>query len=136
MLSDDGRRQGSFLVEARSLSGYSGSPVFIWPSHPIPGLGFTQSAHLKLLGIDWCHLRGFPKPILLSDKRTRHPDGLFIEQNSGMMGVVPAWKIAELLDEDEFVADRKTLADKFEEEGSMASSTNKASRRWSDRRPD
>lgn len=110
ILNDEsGISQESFLVELRSLPGYSGSPVFAYytagtlrldkPSEeggtPLPGFEFQGIGSVWLLGIDWCHL--------YSEEPVRQPDGVriseryFVKQNSGMAGVVPAWKLLELL---------------------------------------
>lgn len=104
-----GIRQESFLVEARSLSGYSGSPVFIYigpgsfrgPGLPIDAVTTT----FALIGVDWGHLANLNQ-VLGADGKP-FPDKGFVRQNSGMMGVVPAWKLRELLYEDELVAMRK-----------------------------
>jgi hypothetical protein len=54
-------QQDSFLVEARSHSGFSGSPVFTFmmaTSDPGGfGLGSAHAAGFRLLGIVWGHLR-------------------------------------------------------------------------------
>jgi hypothetical protein len=103
-----GHMVDSFRVEARSLSGYSGSPVWLYigpgpniRSYPFPslqekpvtqtGLGFL----LALIGIDWGHEPDY-KRVLGVDKRPIH-EKLFVEQNSGIANVAPAWKIADLL---------------------------------------
>jgi hypothetical protein len=99
----------SYLVEGRSLSGYSGSPVFlqIYPLIPRPGIGPGQlGAGPFLLGIDWCHLARF-QPVLESDQETPIAEKWYVEQNSGMMGVVPAWKILETLNQEALVKSRK-----------------------------
>lgn len=93
--------QESFLVEARSLSGYSGSPVFVYQSAVITAADTRMRAWdhspIFLLGLDWSHFP-IPKRVLEADKQTPTPDQHWVELNSGMMGVVPAWKVAELLD--------------------------------------
>jgi hypothetical protein len=104
-----GINQESFLVEARSLSGYSGSPVFVYQAGYIDAGHLVQtwiSARCFLLGIDWCHLATF-KSVLDSDKETAIAQDWYVEQNSGMMGVVPAWKIRELLELEEVAQMRK-----------------------------
>jgi hypothetical protein len=74
--------QDSFLVEARSQSGFSGSPVFVY-SVMSGGLGnpYTGMGQAALLGIVWGHLST--------------PTG----ENSNMACVVPAWKIVELIEQ-------------------------------------
>ena len=114
--------QESFLVEARSISGYSGSPVFVYiPPAPMQKLNWTPEG-LKmirdgtmqlpgvskkrinipiqmgpwLLGVDYCHLRGDEH---IWSRTTQKPvnDEWFVKSNTGMMGVVPAWKLADIL---------------------------------------
>ena len=110
----------SFLIEARSLSGYSGSPVFVfvmpytfrdmeWNESEGPHRAReTRAAMLSLLGIDWGHNADF-KPVLESDKRTPLSERWWVEQNSGIMNVAPAWKLTELLDDPELVDERREL---------------------------
>jgi hypothetical protein len=143
IVSEAGIAQESFLVEMRSLPGYSGSAVFIYspcamndmsvrrsgkthdedeaermkekeekgwaiPSFP---LSFTRPKGPFLLGVDWCHLhsrsyvRGGDGKVL--DDRT------FVEQNSGIAGVIPAWKIADVLNSEELVAMRRKEDEKI-----------------------
>ncbi len=95
-----GINQESFLVEARSLSGYSGSPVFVYRMSYGAVLGAPQGvAQPKLLGVDWGHACD---TATLLDPVTNDPVGR-VQQNSGLMMVVPAWKLAELLDSEELV---------------------------------
>jgi hypothetical protein len=119
IVQEDGFAQESFLVEARSLSGSSGSPVFVYlPSQYIFGLnkgarekfniiGINEArAELPLnigpwlLGVSYCYIR--------SDEQVYHTDTgkpvdekWRVKSNSGMMGVIPAWKIVELLESPE-----------------------------------
>jgi hypothetical protein len=127
----DGYRHESFLVEARSISGYSGSPVFVYlPPQVDAGLDpqlkqMVTEGKLSLpgvsskrinipiqlgpwlLGIDFCHIR-WDEPVW--SRLTKNPvsDDWFIKSNTGMMGVVPAWKLHEVLEGPEM----KPLFDK------------------------
>lgn len=100
-----GIEQESFIVEARSLSGFSGSPVFLFIApfafrgdQTLPG---TATGHVALLGIDWGHGPDFSR-VLGPDKDTPWRDQeLWVKQNSGMMNVVPTWRIGQLLLEDD-----------------------------------
>ncbi len=88
--------QESFLVEMRSISGHSGSPVLLYidPLRLVAGVRDERSAALliRLLGINWGHL----------DQDA--PTGGW---NAGIACVVPAWRIAQLLEESEvLVAER------------------------------
>ena len=104
-----GIKQESFLVESRSIGGYSGSPVFVWilPFSHRPGAkGYSGGRGPWLLGVDWCHLAN-PERVLERDGKTEVPEGWQVNSNTGMMGVIPAWRLAELLDRRELVAQRK-----------------------------
>jgi hypothetical protein len=109
----DGIKQESFLVECRSIPGHSGAPVFIYKPQdfeppnqvsPITGLKVVQwngvrqliSNSYWLLGIDWCHLQ---------DPETK--------SNTGMAGVIPAWKILEVLNSAELVKKRRQEAERI-----------------------
>jgi hypothetical protein len=89
----------SFLVEARSIPGYSGSPVFVYLTtgvargvlaHPFQ---LRRSVGPWLLGVDWSHINDYV------DAKDKSGNELpfKIRSNSGMMGVVPIWKLHELL---------------------------------------
>lgn len=103
--------QQAFLVEIRSISGYSGSPVFVRiPAHRYdrrtPGfLGPEFDAHL-LLGVDCAHLHNY-EPIVERDYLRAQTD-LVVRANTGMAVVIPAWKLAELLSCEELKAMRES----------------------------
>jgi Trypsin-like peptidase domain len=112
-----GVKQESFLIECRSIPGYSGSPVFVWinpdlPRPPLFGTGIKIiSGKYKpgpwLLGVDWCHISNY-EPIFESEggKRTRRAD-LVARSNTSMAGVIPAWLLMDLLNAEEFVKQRE-----------------------------
>src|SRR5580704_1133515 len=124
IVSENGLAQESFLVEVRSLPGYSGSAMFLYSPCAMNDMSArrhgksTQSTIGKkqltseemallteqmapkgpyLLGIDWCHLQQTSK-VLEKGTGDPHPDGWYVSENTGMAGVIPAWKVAELLD--------------------------------------
>jgi Trypsin-like peptidase domain len=130
----NGFLQESFLVEARSIAGYSGSPVFVFlPPAPVPSnlnpeirkrvtegmLGWPGVSKKRfnlpiplgpwLLGVDYCHIHRDER---IWNRRTKeaNPDW-FVRSNTGMMGVVPAWKLAEILEG----ADLKPLVDEVKD---------------------
>jgi hypothetical protein len=98
--------QQSYLVEVRSLPGYSGSPVFAWilPFAVRPGAATIEPTQHGpfLLGIDWCHIEDRVRV------EQREPSGkyrvseqaLWAKQPTGMMGVIPTQKLIELLKSD------------------------------------
>lgn len=137
---DDGSIQDSFIVEGRSVGGYSGSPAFVYlppesrrmgtsgvadgDKISVGGLtsteffdksrreawdkkGFPQnhptSVPTWLLGVGWGHLT-VPEPVV--DRGGKQEGDLRVKVNSGMTGVVPAWKLRELLYEEDLVRER------------------------------
>ena len=117
---ESGIAQQSFLVETRSLPGYSGSPVFLYSQSAMMDGSRQRGGEPKavtnlakwllpkgpyLLGIDWCHIQR--KAWILSREGRRIDDGWYVEENTGMAGVIPAWKIAEVLKSEELVMQRK-----------------------------
>jgi Trypsin-like peptidase domain len=127
--------QESFLVEIRSLPGYSGSAVFLYSPCAMNDMsrrrfgiekdkinifsGETTDQEIKasiarkgpyLLGIDWCHLQSKAYVVIDVDSSgndVRHPDRWFVNQNSGMAGVIPAWKILDILESKELMEQRR-----------------------------
>lgn len=112
------RDQKSLLVEARSLAGYSGAPVFAYRTNTYVNGGIPPVDKALLLGIGWGHIK--------------HPDnednvyGVEVETpgaptpgryNSGIMAVVPAWKLLELLDQPKVVDVRRKYEEHIEEQG-------------------
>ena len=101
-----GINQESYLVEARSLSGHSGSPVFVWidPYRVANRRGQTVIGdwhhNVGLLGVDWCHLQAREK-LRSNDDENVESDEWHTRANSGMIGVIRAWRILEVLTTDE-----------------------------------
>jgi hypothetical protein len=93
--------QESFLVEARSIPGYSGSPVFGYI--PQGGLYKREKAKVDinpfqtygawLLGVDWCHINDH----VPAYDQFGNQLAFKVRANSGMMGVIPAWRLAAFL---------------------------------------
>ncbi len=129
IIQDTGFDQESFLVEARSISGYSGAPVFVYISvfseregiddwYPSSDLTqFKEWGSLKahgpwLLGVDWGHILDWEplryengERVKLGDRKVR------VRVNTGMMAVVPARKLAELLDEGIVAEERNEIVE-------------------------
>ena len=86
---DDQKFQESFAVEMRSKEGFSGSPVVLWRkpwtwlAEDLPG---DKTDFWGLLGVNWSYIY---------DER---------RENTWLNGVVPAWKISEVLDRPELRA--------------------------------
>jgi len=86
--------QVGFLVEARSRSGYSGSPVFFLNQHAVNNRrAVFPMLDVRLLGIDWGHL---PEKIKLTTQG--NPTVWQAEIHAGMMGVVPSWCLLDFID--------------------------------------
>jgi hypothetical protein len=114
-----GIEQDAFLVDIRALSGYSGSPVLIYQARPDLDTNpekWVKSFQHRLLGIDFGHI---PTLGVVVDDTMQSPvlPRLWAEQNSGVAGVIPAWRLSQMLFEDEDIVtrreegERKWLAD-------------------------
>jgi hypothetical protein len=105
--------QESFAVELRSMCGYSGSPVFVSPEHPTRNFPNSVRGIDLLLGVHWGHII---EPWTVETTIIKQvaqaglaPDEREIDQvsaNTGMNGVVPAWRLKELLDIPRFKDER------------------------------
>jgi hypothetical protein len=88
----------AFLVEMRSLSGFSGSPVFgVIPSGSFRGEGQAISlgqTTMFLLGLDCGHIT--LKSPVVNAQGTRHDDWE-VREHTGMSLVIPAWILGDLL---------------------------------------
>lgn len=116
---ESGHEQECFLVECRSLSGFSGSPVFIdttgvrvygdripkAPQLAPPNTVQTISDMYCqwLLGVDCSHIPLW-KPVYEGKCKTDYR----VEANTGIACVIPAWRILELLNDEDLVKARKT----------------------------
>jgi hypothetical protein len=121
--------QEAFFVECRSLSGFSGSPVFCSTTRVYDWDGkmpkafqgrkrYTDNAHMELLppqgtfgpwflGIDCGHLPLW-KPVYVTKSFDYPKPKHYVEQNTGIASVLPAWHILDLLMKDEdFMRERK-----------------------------
>jgi hypothetical protein len=92
----------SYLVEARSIPGYSGAPVFFYvegnASRGIhKHLTFAEPEGPWLLGIDWSHINDYVD----AKDSTGATLPFQVLSNSGMMGVVPVWQLDALLNRDD-----------------------------------
>jgi hypothetical protein len=108
--------QESFAVELRSMCGYSGSPVLVSPENDahrrFKGSAFGPDL---LLGVHWGHII---EPWTVQTKIVKKvmqtalaDDEVEVDQvsaNTGMNGVVPAWRLKELLDMPRFKDVRDT----------------------------
>jgi len=121
IMQDDQFLQESFLVETKTVAGYSGSPVFVY----IPGMteregvegwyppanfmeienlsdyGFHRSHGPWLLGVEWGHINHWTSVCRSNGAPVNpaSPSDMQVRVNTGMSGVIPAWKLSEMLDE-------------------------------------
>jgi hypothetical protein len=113
-----GHMQEAFLVETRSLSGYSGSPVFVYKPVSMSTVSlsdpyeFASSPSITdlvgqpaLLGIDCGHVRSFDPVLDASGKPQSY--GWRVESNTGMAIVIPAWRLYDWLQTEEMSVQRK-----------------------------
>jgi hypothetical protein len=88
--------QVAFLVEARSRSGYSGSPVFFLHQHAVNNpRAVVPMFDMKLLGVDFCHI---PENVDI-ETLEGHTLNWKAQVHAGMMGVIPAWYLLDFLTE-------------------------------------
>jgi hypothetical protein len=124
---DTGHLQDSYLVEGRSVGGYSGSPVFAFipPFAVRPKADNVSSRYYgpMLLGVNWGHLNDW-KPVC--DASGRPSSTQKVPQNSGMMGVVPVWKLIEMMEDERMIKQRREEEDRVLGKGLPISSTDRA----------
>ncbi len=78
-----------FLCEVRSVSGFSGSPVFVYDTPYNRAGARSEPFYSYLLGIDCGHLPVYESPL-----------------SAGISAIIPAWRIAEILNRPELVKSR------------------------------
>jgi hypothetical protein len=104
-----GIEQDAFLVDIRSLAGYSGSPVFVYRGRPDldtePDRWIKSFEH-RLVGIDFGHLPTLGA-VLQENRRDRAQPPTWAEQNSGMAAVIPAWRLLQMLFDDDDIVDHR-----------------------------
>lgn len=106
------RKQVGFLVEARSRSGYSGSPVFFMHRHAVNNSrAVFLEFDLRLLGIDWGHI---PETVNIVDRNGHlHGDRWCIEVHAGMMGVIPAWYLDDFIKTSPRLVEQRKRDDEY-----------------------
>ena len=116
----------AFLVEFKSMPGFSGSPVFIYrtgtidfwnmytPVAPAPrsdALPLNEPNRIHFLGVDFCHLPELAELGKEEDGKFRPLKHLWIKHSAGIMGVIPAWKVKEVLMRPDVARRRKEIED-------------------------
>lgn len=105
--TDRGYQEEAILCEVRSIGGYSGSPVFVVPNptYQRPGKALPSDRGV-LLGVDFCHLRNWVDAHDSTGHKNPH---IRVPLNSGMAGVIPAWRLQNLLMSEEAVKARQRV---------------------------
>jgi hypothetical protein len=96
-----GNSQETFVVDCHSVPGYSGSPVIAYLPTTAASERAVENSGLGpwLLGIDWMHFDDH-EPVR-NKVGIKSSDGLYVKANSGLAGVIPAWRILGLINEFE-----------------------------------
>jgi hypothetical protein len=111
ILTDWGIQEDAYLVEMRSISGFSGSPVIVRiSSQRALQFGATKRVHFSydpandwhmLLGIDCGHSLDKDTALYHESDADNPLEGYKIEYNTGLAIVIPAWKLQETIDSPE-----------------------------------
>jgi hypothetical protein len=123
-ISNDDSEPEAFLVEMRSLSGFSGSPVVLTLPFSQGYLSLERNLIIEkenieigawLLGIDRASFRIRDKVLELMPDRCflRESDGLFVNSHSGHAVVIPAWRLTEMINREDFARARKEAEEKL-----------------------
>ena len=88
-------QEEAILGEVRSIGGYSGSPVYVLPTKIVERKGKPiPHDRAVILGVDFCHIQNLTRAY---DQHGNELDHFRLPQNTGMAGIVPAWKVEDLL---------------------------------------
>jgi hypothetical protein len=101
--------QECFLIEAHSLGGFSGSPVFVAltpsPFREDEKVRELSSGNGYLLGVACGHSFDWERT-KESDRNSPTEDGRGITLNTGLMCVIPAWRLRDLLHSPALISER------------------------------
>lgn len=99
-------KQEVILVDATSIPGASGSPIFLWPGPRLKGNTYEMGGTKPyLLGIMHGFYPAFPRKVL--EVQTSDTKKMYSE-NSGIAIIFPSWKLRDVLES-------KTLKDRMQE---------------------
>lgn len=99
ILNEFNQAQESFIIESRSISGFSGSPVFAYKQPFQVKLGGESSQADNtfwgpaLLGVNWGHAGSVG---CIFDAQGNEQE-MYVETNAGLAFATPAWRLLELL---------------------------------------
>jgi hypothetical protein len=97
-------QEEAFLCEVRSIGGYSGSPVFVLPAFDGRPGGQPPPTRGIILGVDFCHIQTLA---CAQDNNGYDIPHIRMPQNTGMAGVIPAWRLQELIMSDKALQQRR-----------------------------
>lgn len=101
--------QQVILIDATSIPGASGSPVFLWPGPRLKGGAFAVGGMQPwLLGIMHGFYPALPRELL--EVKTTGAVSLF-QENSGIAIVFPSWRLLEILQRDEVATRIQSLVE-------------------------
>ena len=126
----DAQQQVGFLVECRSLSGFSGSPAFV-------RLAQTRATHpyrdrqqyegkliptktLRLLGVDCGHLSFWSQARTKPNSHGLKIPETYVETNSGIAIIVPAWRLLRMFNQEPLASEREAIERRLDQENSSA----------------
>lgn len=97
--------QDSLIVEMRSVCGYSGSPCFLTPAQlDLRTMSVNLNGTLLFIGIHWGHIlehaEVMEKIVKTQASSLRGGEKLiqYTNANTGMNGIVPAWRLRPLFE--------------------------------------
>ncbi len=112
--NENGQPQESFLIETRSIGGYSGSPVMAYrkPFELNHETRQTDQTYWgpALLGVDWGHT-GHTEVVFDASGRELE---MYVEANNGLSMAIPAYRLAELLELAVTDLEKKSTPPSFE----------------------
>lgn len=91
-------KQSVLLVDATSIPGASGSPVFLWPGPRLKANAFHLGGQAWLLGVMHGFYPALPRE-LVGIETTRVVPGF--SENSGIAIMFPSWRLLEILERPE-----------------------------------
>jgi len=104
----------NYLCEARSIRGFSGSPTFMYipPFARRVNGNMTSGTDIFFLGVV---SSSFPQKEYIKDGNGK-PTDMSVQYNSGIMMVIPAWDILNLINSEPLMKTRKKNDEKIAEE--------------------
>lgn len=114
----------AFLVEMRSLSGFSGSPVVLTLPFSQGYLSLERNSTIErddieigawLLGIDRAsfYIRDNVRELTPDGVYLQKSERLFVNSHSGHAVVIPAWRLTEMINREDFVMARKEAEENY-----------------------